>query len=172
MLCDAAALRSARPVSGHHGVGVDVLLPRASLAVPLDAPPQEVEAFVDVGDQGLCRRQVFVHPTAVAAPRRYQRRRGRWCPTAAALPGTPAACCWPSLPARPCEQPCQLDIADLDAATVTAFLQHLETGRANAVTSRNARLAAVRSLFRYAAGSAPWPVEWGEVRRVPAVVKL
>jgi integrase/recombinase XerD len=34
-------------------------------------------------------------------------------------------------------------------------LQHLETGRANAVTSRNARLAAIRSLFRYAALRAP-----------------
>ena len=38
---------------------------------------------------------------------------------------------------------------------ITAFLQHLETGRANTVTSRNARLAAIRSLFRYAALRAP-----------------
>ena len=53
------------------------------------------------------------------------------------------------------KQPCQLDIADLDAETVTAFLQHLETGRANTVTTRNARLAAIRSLFRYAALHAP-----------------
>jgi integrase/recombinase XerD len=53
------------------------------------------------------------------------------------------------------KQPCQLDIADLDAPLITAFLQYLETGRANAVTSRNARLAAIRSLFRYAALRAP-----------------
>jgi integrase/recombinase XerD len=53
------------------------------------------------------------------------------------------------------KQPCQLDIADLDAPVITAFLQHLETGRANTVTSRNARLAAIRSLFRYAALRAP-----------------
>jgi site-specific recombinase XerD len=53
------------------------------------------------------------------------------------------------------KQPCQLDIADLDAALITAFLQHLETGRANTVTTRNARLAAIRSLFRYAALHAP-----------------
>ena len=53
------------------------------------------------------------------------------------------------------KQPCQLDIADLDAETVTAFLQHLETRRANTVTTRNARLAAIRSLFRYAALHAP-----------------
>jgi integrase/recombinase XerD len=53
------------------------------------------------------------------------------------------------------KQPCQLDLADLDAPLVTAFLQHLETGRANAVTTRNARLAAIHSLFRYAALHAP-----------------
>jgi site-specific recombinase XerD len=53
------------------------------------------------------------------------------------------------------KQPCQLDIADLDAAMITAFLQHLESGRANTVTTRNARLAAIRSLFRYAALHAP-----------------
>jgi site-specific recombinase XerD len=53
------------------------------------------------------------------------------------------------------KQPCQLDIADLDAPLITAFLTHLETGRANAVTTRNARLAAIRSLFRYAALHAP-----------------
>jgi integrase/recombinase XerD len=53
------------------------------------------------------------------------------------------------------KQPCQLDIADLDAPLITAFLEHLETGRANTVTTRNARLAAIRSLFRYAALHAP-----------------
>ena len=51
--------------------------------------------------------------------------------------------------------PNQLDIADLDAGLVTAFLQHLETERANTVATRNARLAAVHSLFRYAALRAP-----------------
>ena len=50
---------------------------------------------------------------------------------------------------------CQLDIADLDAPLITAFLEHLETGRANTVTTRNARLAAIRSLYRYAALHAP-----------------
>jgi integrase/recombinase XerD len=53
------------------------------------------------------------------------------------------------------KQPCQLDIADLDAPLITAFLQHLETGRANTIATRNARLAAIRSLFRYAALRAP-----------------
>ena len=52
-------------------------------------------------------------------------------------------------------QPTQLDLSDLDASLITAFLQHLETERANTVTTRNARLAAIHSLFRYAALRAP-----------------
>jgi site-specific recombinase XerD len=34
---------------------------------------------------------------------------------------------------------------------ISAFLDHLETGRHNSARSRNNRLAAVRSLFRFAA---------------------
>lgn len=49
------------------------------------------------------------------------------------------------------KQPCQLDIADLDAALVGAFLDHLERERGNSVRTRNARLAAIHALFRYAA---------------------
>lgn len=45
----------------------------------------------------------------------------------------------------------QLDLTDLGAETITAFLDHLQTERGNSVTTRNARLAAVRSLFRFAA---------------------
>jgi site-specific recombinase XerD len=51
--------------------------------------------------------------------------------------------------------PAQLDLSDLDAPTIGAFLQHLETSRNNSVATRNARLAAVHSLFRYAALHAP-----------------
>jgi integrase/recombinase XerD len=47
--------------------------------------------------------------------------------------------------------PSQLEIADLDAALVGAFLDHLEHERGNSVRTRNARLAAVHSLFRFAA---------------------
>jgi integrase len=47
--------------------------------------------------------------------------------------------------------PCRLDLADLDAELVAAFLTHLERDRSNGVRTRNARLAAVHSLFRYAA---------------------
>jgi integrase/recombinase XerD len=48
-------------------------------------------------------------------------------------------------------EPHALDIDDLDAALVTAFLDHLEQERGNTPRTRNARLAAVRSLYRYAA---------------------
>jgi site-specific recombinase XerD len=47
--------------------------------------------------------------------------------------------------------PSDLDWADLDAGTISAFLDHLERARHNSARSRNARLAALRSLFRYAA---------------------
>ena len=51
--------------------------------------------------------------------------------------------------------PTQLDVADLDPPLITAFLQYLETERANSTATRNARLAAIHSLFRYAALRAP-----------------
>jgi integrase/recombinase XerD len=51
--------------------------------------------------------------------------------------------------------PGQLDFADLDAPLVSGFLTHLEDGRGNGVTTRNVRLAAIRSLFAYAALRVP-----------------
>ena len=47
--------------------------------------------------------------------------------------------------------PSQLDFDDLDAPAIGAFLDHLERERGNSAQSRNARLAAIHSLFRYAA---------------------
>lgn len=51
--------------------------------------------------------------------------------------------------------PSDLDFADLDAEVIGAFLEHLERDRANCVRTRNARLAAVRSFFRFAAFAEP-----------------
>ena len=68
---------------------------------------------------------------------------------------TPAGCCCDSPRARTATAPSSLDIAEMDAELVTAFLTHLETERGNTAATRNARLAAVRSLFRYAALHAP-----------------
>jgi site-specific recombinase XerD len=49
------------------------------------------------------------------------------------------------------KQPSQLDFADLDATLIGAFLEHLETDRGNSARTRNQRLAAIHSLYRYAA---------------------
>jgi integrase/recombinase XerD len=47
--------------------------------------------------------------------------------------------------------PADLDFADVDAPLVAAFLDHLERDRHNSVRTRNARLAAIHSLFGFAA---------------------
>ena len=52
-------------------------------------------------------------------------------------------------------QPSKLDVADLDVRLISAFLDHLEQERGNSATTRNVRLAAIRSLFRYAAFKHP-----------------
>jgi integrase/recombinase XerD len=51
--------------------------------------------------------------------------------------------------------PAALAVTDIDAAFVGGFLDHLETDRGNSVTTRNTRLAAIHSLFRYAALRCP-----------------
>jgi integrase/recombinase XerD len=48
-------------------------------------------------------------------------------------------------------KPHALDIDDLDATSITAFLDHLERDRRNGPRTRNARLAAIRSLYHHAA---------------------
>jgi integrase/recombinase XerD len=47
--------------------------------------------------------------------------------------------------------PCRLDFTDLDAPVISAFLDHIERERGNTIRSRNARLAAIHSLFSFAA---------------------
>lgn len=49
------------------------------------------------------------------------------------------------------KQPFQLDFDDLDAPLTGAFLTHLEENRGNGIRTRNNRLAAIHSLYRYAA---------------------
>lgn len=48
-------------------------------------------------------------------------------------------------------EPSKLDVSDLDAAVIGAFLDHREHDCHNSIRTRNARLAAIRSLFRFAA---------------------
>jgi integrase/recombinase XerD len=51
--------------------------------------------------------------------------------------------------------PSHLDLADLDAGLIAGFLDHLEHERGNSVRTRNARLAAIHSLLRFAALAHP-----------------
>ncbi len=53
--------------------------------------------------------------------------------------------------ARTGKEPAQLDLADLGAPVISAFLEHLEQERRNSARTRNARLAAIHSFFHYAA---------------------
>lgn len=48
-------------------------------------------------------------------------------------------------------EPAKLDLGDLDAPLIGAFLDHREHDCGNSIRTRNARLVAIRSLFRYAA---------------------
>lgn len=64
-------------------------------------------------------------------------------------------------------QPCKLDIGDLDAPLVAAFLEHLERDRQNSVRTRNNRLAAIHSLFGYIA--LRHPEHAGSIQRVLAI---
>jgi integrase/recombinase XerD len=52
-------------------------------------------------------------------------------------------------------QPTQLQVADLNADLIGDFLTFLEEKRGNSARSRNIRLSAIHSFFKYVAGSDP-----------------
>ena len=82
-------------------------------------------------------RQRQVSPNTIAAYRDTLRLLLRYAATATGQP------------------PSRLDLADLDAPLIAAFLDHLERERGNTVRTRNARLAAIHSLFQFAALAHP-----------------
>jgi site-specific recombinase XerD len=63
--------------------------------------------------------------------------------------------------------PSSLEIGEVDAPVVVAFLEHLEAERHNGVRTRNLRLAAIRSFFSYAA--LRHPEHAGTIARVLAI---
>ena len=65
------------------------------------------------------------------------------------------------------KEPSSLDWNDLDEKAISAFLDHLENQRHNGARTRNLRLTAIRSLFRYAA--LRHPKHAGMIQRVLAI---
>jgi integrase/recombinase XerD len=65
------------------------------------------------------------------------------------------------------KQPYQLDIGDIDAPLIASFLEHLEADRHNTTRTRNNRLAAIHSLFGYAA--LQHPEHAASIQRVLAI---
>jgi integrase/recombinase XerD len=68
---------------------------------------------------------------------------------------------------RLAKAPSSLTMEDLNAPFLGAFLDHLESTRANGARSRNLRLTALRSFFRYAALESPQ--HSGLIQRVLAI---
>jgi integrase/recombinase XerD len=63
--------------------------------------------------------------------------------------------------------PSAIALEQIDAALVMAFLDHLERSRTNGISTRNARLAAIKSLFRYIEHRVPSAID--QVRRILAI---
>jgi site-specific recombinase XerD len=63
--------------------------------------------------------------------------------------------------------PSALTLEQLDATLVSMFLEHLETRRRNSAKTRNVRLAAIRSFFRFLQHREPAALD--QVRRVLAI---
>ena len=68
---------------------------------------------------------------------------------------------------RIAKSPMTLVVADLDAALVGAFLDHLERDRSNGARTRNGRLAAIKSFFRFLAVQEP--TQAATIQRVMAI---
>ncbi len=64
-------------------------------------------------------------------------------------------------------RPSALVLEDIDAPLVTAFLDELEKGRGITARSRNLRLTAIRSFFRYVSFEAP--THAAQIQRVLAI---
>jgi site-specific recombinase XerD len=63
--------------------------------------------------------------------------------------------------------PSALMLEQMDASLISAYLEHLETNRLNTAETRNIRLAAIRSFFRFLQHREPAAIE--QVRRVLAI---
>ena len=64
-------------------------------------------------------------------------------------------------------EPSRLELEQIDAPLVVSFLNHLETARSNGASSRNVRLAAIKSFMRFMEYRAPSALE--QIRRILAI---
>ena len=70
--------------------------------------------------------------------------------------------------ARYGKPPVKLTVEDIDADLVADFLVHTETARGNSARSRNTRLAAIRSFFRFVAMADPtWLLHCQRILAMP-----
>lgn len=65
------------------------------------------------------------------------------------------------------KEPSRLELSEIDAPLISAFLDEMEKERRISARSRNVRLAAIRSFFRYAALEAP--AQSAEIQRVLSI---
>ncbi len=68
---------------------------------------------------------------------------------------------------RTSRPPSQLALSDISPSLISDFLDHLESTRTNTARTRNLRLTAIRSFFRFAALEAP--EHGGIIQRVLAI---
>ena len=95
------------------------------------------------------------------------RHRARVIPTRSTLIDTPSGCSSPMRKERRARNR-RSRVRDLDAALVSGFLDHLERDRGCGVGTRNTRLAAVHSFFRFASYRHPEHAETiGQVLAIP-----
>jgi site-specific recombinase XerD len=64
-------------------------------------------------------------------------------------------------------RPCRLEVEQLDAPLILAFLKHIEADRGNSARTRNARLAAVNAFFRFLEYRLPSSLD--QARRIHAI---
>lgn len=66
-------------------------------------------------------------------------------------------------------RPSRLTIEDLDAPMIVAFLAHIEQERGNSASTRNLRLAAIKTFMRYVEHKVPSALEQiGRIHAIPA----
>lgn len=66
-------------------------------------------------------------------------------------------------------RPCEIQVEQLGAELILDFLEHIESDRGNTPRTRNARLAAIRSFFRFLEYRAPACLDFAmQVRAIPS----